>query len=98
LFLCPRKLFLSLIPGENLKIIILNLICNSNINQTKAFQDSSHNLCHKGNRGVERIGSEWILREIGWWMSEVDSVGKDRDRCRGLVNTAMIIRVLAPRN
>jgi hypothetical protein len=42
--------------------------------------------------------SEWDLREIGWGSVEWIELVQDRDRWRTLVNTAMNLRVLAPRS
>jgi hypothetical protein len=38
------------------------------------------------------------LRENGWGSAECIQLAQDRDGCRALVNTAMNLRVLAPRS
>jgi hypothetical protein len=50
------------------------------------------------DQGMDGMGSEWILREIGWGSVEWIQLAQDRDRWRALVNTAMNLRVLAPRS
>jgi hypothetical protein len=42
------------------------------------------------------MGSELILREIGWGSVEWIQLAQDRDRWRALVNTVMNLWVLAP--
>jgi hypothetical protein len=51
------------------------------------------------DRGVDgRIGSEWILREIGWEDVEWVQLDQDRGQWRAVVNAVMNLRVLAPRS
>jgi hypothetical protein len=44
------------------------------------------------------VRSEWILGEIGWGSVDWIQLAQDRDRWRAVVNTAMNLRVLAPRS
>jgi hypothetical protein len=51
-------------------------------------------------RRPRRRWEDWIrihLRDIGWGSVEWIQLAQDRDRWRDLVNTAMNLRVLAPR-
>jgi hypothetical protein len=56
----------------------------------------------EGKKPLERPGHRWEyrirmdLREIGWGNVEWIQLAQDRDRWRGLVNTVMNLRVLAP--
>jgi hypothetical protein len=43
-------------------------------------------------------GIRMDLRKIGWGSVEWLQLAQDRDRWRGLVNTVMNLRVLAPRS
>jgi hypothetical protein len=50
------------------------------------------------DQGVDgRIGSEWILGTLAGSVEWIQ-LAQDRDRWRALVNTVMILRVLAPRS
>jgi hypothetical protein len=58
----------------------------------------------EGNRPLGRPRRRWEdgirkdLREIGWGSVEWIQLAQDRGRWRALVNTAMNLRVLAPRS
>jgi hypothetical protein len=58
----------------------------------------------EGKRPLERPRRRWgdgtrlDLREIGWGRVDWIQLAQDRDRWRDLVNTVMILRVLAPRS
>jgi hypothetical protein len=49
-------------------------------------------------RRIWEDGIRMDLREIGWGSVDWIRLAQDRDRWRALVNTVMILRVLAPRN
>jgi hypothetical protein len=57
----------------------------------------------EGKRPLERPRRRWEggirmdLREIGWGSVDWIQLAQDRDRWRALVNTAINLRVLAPR-
>jgi hypothetical protein len=58
----------------------------------------------EGKRSLERPRRRWEdgirmdLRETGWGSVDWIQLAQDRDRWRGLVNTVMNLRVLAPRS
>jgi hypothetical protein len=62
---------------------------------TRFWWESLKERDHLEDQGV---GSEWILREIGWG-GGVDWIrlAQDRDRWRAVVNLVTNLQVLAPR-
>jgi hypothetical protein len=58
----------------------------------------------EGKRPLGRPRRRWedririYLRETGWWSVDWIQLAQDRDRWRTFVNTAMNLRVLAPRS
>jgi hypothetical protein len=61
--------------------------------------ESQNERDHLEDQGIdERMGSECILREIGWGGGELDSTGSEYEPVAGCVSAVMNLRVLAPRS
>jgi hypothetical protein len=64
---------------------------------TRFWWESQKERDHLEDQGVDgRMGSEWILMEIGWGSVDWIQLAQDRDRWQAVVSVVMNLRVLAP--